>query len=117
MKSINMNDESLPSRVAMAKSIKLVELSEPEDSGRPLLGSQLDLIRGVKVRLSVSVGQCELSVAELLALKDGAVLKLDRLSDAAVDIFLEDKLVGRGDLVVVDDSFGVRITELGSSAL
>jgi flagellar motor switch protein FliN/FliY len=65
----------------------------------------------VKVRLRVSVGQATLSIGELLALKEGGVLKLDAALDLPVEILLDDKVVARGQLVAVDDNFGVRITE------
>jgi flagellar motor switch protein FliN/FliY len=98
----------------MSNSTHVIELSELKahaGQGAPLLASGLSAIHGVKVRLRVSVGQATLSVGELLALKEGGVLKLDAALDVPVEILLEDKVVARGQLVAVDDNFGVRVTE------
>jgi len=100
-----------------ARSIKLQELVPANDAGAaPLFAGRLELIRGVKVRLSVSVGGAEISVAELFALKEGALLPLDKATDEPIEIYLDDRLVGRGELVVVGDHFGVRVTEIGKAA-
>ena len=96
-----------------ARPIKLQELGSAHGAGPALFADKLDLIQGVKLRLMASVGRAELSVAELFALKEGSVLGLDKTTDEPVEIFLDDKLVARGELVVVGDHFGVRLTELG----
>lgn len=111
-----MAEETSSEKAQSAKAIKLMELTRTAEADRPALGAQLDLIRGVKVNLVVSVGRCEVTVAELFALKDGAVLKLDRPTEEPVEIYLDNKLIGRGELVVVDDNFAVRITELGRTS-
>jgi flagellar motor switch protein FliN/FliY len=99
-----------------AKSIELVELSAERSTNKPAFGAQLELIENVKVSLSALVGRCELTVAELFALKEGAVLPLDRDTREPVDIYLDGRLVGRAELVVVGDNFGLRIVELRSSS-
>ncbi|MCH2172734.1 FliM/FliN family flagellar motor switch protein [Myxococcota bacterium] len=96
-------------------SVLQPESATPDSgNGEELFGRNLELIRGVKVRLSVVMGECEMSVGELFDLKDGSVVKLDRDVDAPVDVLLDGKVVGRGTLVAVDDNFGVRITEVES---
>jgi flagellar motor switch protein FliN/FliY len=72
----------------------------------------MQLIQSVKVRLSVSVGACELTVRDLFALKADSLIQLDKRMAEPVDILLDDKIVARGNLVAVDDDFGVRITEI-----
>jgi flagellar motor switch protein FliN len=69
-------------------------------------------LHAVRARLQVCVGEVELSVGELLAAKEHQVLVLDRAIDQPVDMLLEGKVVARGQLVAVDGSFAVRITEL-----
>ena len=95
------------------RSIRLQELEEQTAGGKRVFAANLELIQGVKVGLSVAVGECELTVAELFALKEGSILTLDRASDELVDLYMDSKLIGRGELVVVGESFGVRIVELG----
>lgn len=96
----------------VAQLIELPKLGEAAALGEPISRDPLDLLRNVKVRLAVIVGETRLTVSELAALKDGAVLKLDRLVDQPVDILLENQVVARGHLVAVDDNFGVRISEI-----
>jgi len=99
-----------------ARAVKLQELTRSEAAGKAVFAGQLELIQGVKVQLKASVGQSELTVAELFALKEGSVITLDQPTDAPIDIHLDGKLIGRGEIVVVGDNFGVRITELGGTS-
>jgi flagellar motor switch protein FliN len=92
--------------------LKLSELQPTDTSGKRPLGENLELIRNLKVRLAVSVGQCELTVKELFDLRESMVLTLDKDTREPVEISLDGKVVARGTLVAVDDSFGVRITEI-----
>jgi flagellar motor switch protein FliN len=94
------------------RGIELTELEADADKGRTLLDENHELIRAIKVRVSVSVGKCELTVKDLLALKEDAVLTLDKDTRAPVDILLDGKLIARGHLVAVDDNFGVRVSEI-----
>jgi flagellar motor switch protein FliN/FliY len=94
------------------RKVKLAELDGEATSGKSLFGENLDLIRNVKVRLAVSVGDCELTVKELFALKDGSVLSLDKNTRDLVEVLLDGKVIARGTLVAVDDNFGVRISEI-----
>ena len=101
-----------------AQVIELPEL--PHDnhaaSGPSILSGNLDVIGGVKVALTVRVGGAIVSVDELMNMKDAHVLKLDAALDAPVEVLLEGNVVARGQLVAVDDTFGVRITELPKAA-
>ena len=66
------------------------------------------------LRASVEVvfGKTKMTINELAALEKGSLLPLDELSDDLVEIYVNDKLIGRGEVVAVDDSFGVRIVTL-----
>ena len=109
-----MSEESKgDASVEPMRSIRLQELEEQAAGGKRAFAPNLELIQGVKVGLSVAVGQCEITVSELFALKEGSILKLDRESDELVDIYMDSKLIGRGELVVVGESFGVRVVEIG----
>lgn len=94
------------------QSVTLSEVANSPEQGPALLGPNLQLIQGVKVRLAASLGQSELTVGELFSLKEGSVVKLDRLTADPVDILLDGKVVARGQLVVVDDNFGISITHI-----
>lgn len=97
------------------QKIKLAELDGSAETGGKLLSDNMELIRNVKVRLTVSVGRSELTVKDLFDLKENAVLALDRSVREPVDVLLEGKVVARGTLVAVGENFGVQISEIVAS--
>jgi flagellar motor switch protein FliN/FliY len=94
-----------------AQQVKLQEITDGV-AGRNLYNGNLSLIQNLKVRLEVRAGSCEMSVGELYALKENSILRLDRLTNEPLDIYLDGKPVARGNLVVVDDNFGICITDI-----
>ncbi len=76
------------------------------------LPTNLDIIMDVPVKLSVELGSCHLPMREVLQLTIGSVVQLDKVADAPVDLFINHKLVARGEVVVVEDRFGIKITEI-----
>lgn len=84
----------------------------PAPPGTGLSSSDLDLLADVDLAVTVELGRVRLSVRDLLRLTDGSVVELDRVVGAPVDVLVNGRLVARGDVVVIDDELGVRITEL-----
>ncbi len=74
--------------------------------------SNIDLLLDVSMRVTVELGRTRMKLAQILELQHGSVVELDRLAGDPVDIFVNDRMVARGEVVVVDDKFGVRITEM-----
>ncbi|HVY72323.1 MAG TPA: flagellar motor switch protein FliN [Verrucomicrobiae bacterium] len=72
----------------------------------------LDLLLDVPVKVSVELGACQMSMRDVLQLASGSVVQLDKVADAPVDLYVNQKLVARGEVVVVEDRFGIKITEL-----
>jgi flagellar motor switch protein FliN/FliY len=70
----------------------------------------LRLLSEVQVELAVELGRVKLPLRDLLSLAPGAVLELDRSADAPVDVLVNGCLVARGEVVVIDGEFGVRVT-------
>ena len=70
----------------------------------------LRLLADVQVELAVELGRVKLPLRDLLSLAPGAVLELDRSADAPVDVLVNGCLVARGEVVVIDGAFGVRVT-------
>ena len=66
----------------------------------------------VPVIVTVQLGSCQLSMREVLQLNPGSVVQLDKLADAPVEVMLNDRLVARGEVVVVENKFGIKITEM-----
>jgi flagellar motor switch protein FliN/FliY len=95
----------------ITNEIELEPLPAVELEGKPLAASALPFLGSVKVQLAVRIGAARISVAELLELKQGAVLTLDRLVEQPLDVLVDEHVVARGMLVAVEEHFGVRITE------
>ena len=72
----------------------------------------LELLLHVPLQLSAEFGTRTMTIAEILSLGSGSIVELDRPSTAPVDLLANGRLVARGEVVAVDDRFGVRITEL-----
>lgn len=94
------------------QKIRLAELDGVPEKGRNILSEYLDVIRNVKVHVTVSAGRCEMTVKDLFALRENAVLTLDKATREPVDVLIDGKVVARGSLVAVGDHFGVRISEI-----
>lgn len=89
---------------------------EPQDGGAALKSSTIngELLRGVKVSLEVRLGDAPMTVEEMLALKAGAVVTLDAGLADHVELYLNNTMVARGEIVAVGDKYGVRIVEIAS---
>ena len=76
----------------------------------------LDIVLDVKVRVTVQLGSVLLPMREVLELAPGSVVQLAQQASDPVGLFVNDKLVAYGEVVVVEDNFGIKITELVGSA-
>ena len=76
----------------------------------------LERIYDLTVPVTVEVGRTNLSVQEILQLSAGSVVELDHAADAPVELLVHGKCVAKGEIVVVDDFYGVRITSVGEGA-
>jgi flagellar motor switch protein FliN/FliY len=74
--------------------------------------SNLDLVHDVPLEISAVLGQTELSLREVVAMVPGSVFELDKLSTEPIDLYVNNILIARGEVVVVDDKFAVKISEL-----
>lgn len=92
--------------------IELKELDESSTNSAPMFANNIDLVKNVKVQLTVRLGDAELTVDELFNLKNGSIVEIAKETNQPLDIELEGKLVARGTLVAVDDNFGIKITEI-----
>ncbi len=72
----------------------------------------IDVVLDVKVQLTVQLGSCELPMRDVIELSPGAVVQLRQQSKDPVGLFVNRKLIAYGEVVVVDDNFGIKVTEL-----
>jgi flagellar motor switch protein FliN/FliY len=75
---------------------------------------RLDMLLDVPLDLSVELGRTRMTIQDLLGLAPGSVVELDKVAGEALDILVNDRLVARGEAVVVNDKFGIRITDIVS---
>ena len=78
--------------------------------------ANLDFLLDVPVRLTAELGSCQMTMHELLDLELGSVVQLDKPANANVDVYVNQKLVARGEVVVAEDNFGIRIKEIVAKA-
>jgi flagellar motor switch protein FliN len=76
------------------------------------LPQNLEMFLDVPVGVSVQLGACQLSMREVLQLNTGSVVQLDKLADSPVEVLVNDRLVARGEVVVLENRFGIKIIEI-----
>jgi len=105
-------DEQAASEAADAEPVELEELSEEE---APITGEEkrkLDAILDIPVTISMEVGRSHISIRNLLQLNQGSVVELDRVAGEALDVLVNGTLIAHGEVVVVNDKFGIRLTDV-----
>lgn len=125
-----MTEDDMAAAIAEEKaeaaggSFDLDEISDPireaEDArndfemGRPM-ANDVNAIYGIPVEISAVLGKSTMQVSQLLKLGRGAVVELDRKVGEAIDIYVNNRLVARGEVVVVEDKLGITMTEIVKS--
>jgi flagellar motor switch protein FliN/FliY len=97
------------------QNVELPDLAAREGSGPTLLRSGNELLDSIAVEVSVVVGQAHTTVGHLMGLKESDILRIDRGVDQPIDIVVNGIVVARGQLIVIDDNFGVRVTEVAAA--
>ncbi|WP_127498441.1 flagellar motor switch protein FliN [Actinoplanes solisilvae] len=85
---------------------------EPGGAGTVQLRGGLDMLQDVEMEVSAELGRTRMSVRELLSLTPGAIVELDRAAGSPADLLVNGRLIARGEVVVVDENFGIRVTEI-----
>ena len=91
-----------------------IDFAPLEAMGGPSVssGASLDRLTDVTVEVSVEIGRTRMTLGEALALGPGAVVGLHRMAGEAVDLLINGKVIARGEVVVIDEEFGLRVTEV-----
>jgi flagellar motor switch protein FliN/FliY len=96
-----------------AGGVELPDLEEAGPGPAPRLNDDsLALLAGVEMQVTVELGRTRLTVRDLLSLSPGGVVELDRAAGSPVDLFVNGTPIARGEIVIVEECFGVRITEI-----
>ncbi len=110
MNNINTETEEMP----VGKTAEAIS-ERPAAKSDSVNESNIELLLDVSMRVTVELGRTRMKLAQILELQHGSVVELDRLAGDPVDIFVNDRMVAHGEVVVVDDKFGVRITNMVSA--
>lgn len=89
-----------------------IDLDELRDEGAALNNPSLDVILDIPVKLSMEVGRSDISIRNLLQLNQGSVVELDRVAGEPLDVLVNGTLVAHGEVVVVNDRYGIRLTDV-----
>jgi flagellar motor switch protein FliN/FliY len=100
----NTDSEQLTVRAAQFAPIAPSLLSVP--------AGNLSILMDINLQVAVELGRARMTVKEVLSLGPGSVVELDKLAGEPVDLRVNDQLVARGEVVVIDDKFGIRVTEI-----
>lgn len=102
---------------ANAEAAQPAEFDEMQDESQPGAGDvNLEVILDVPVTLSMEVGRTRVPIRNLLQLNQGSVVELDRAAGEPLDVFVNGTLIAHGEVVVVNERFGIRLTDVVSPA-
>jgi flagellar motor switch protein FliN/FliY len=111
---LGMWDEAMDEQAEAAAKAETVELEELEEDA-PITGEEkrkLDAILDIPVTISMEVGRSHISIRNLLQLNQGSVVELDRVAGESLDVLVNGTLIAHGEVVVVNDKFGIRLTDV-----
>jgi flagellar motor switch protein FliN/FliY len=111
---LGMWDEAMDEQAEAAAKAETVELEELEEDA-PISGEEkrkLDSILDIPVTISMEVGRSHISIRNLLQLNQGSVVELDRVAGESLDVLVNGTLIAHGEVVVVNDKFGIRLTDV-----
>ena len=96
------------------QDVKPVQLDQLGSSAGGALSSDMDLIMDIPVTLSMELGNTEIAIRNLLQLTQGSVVELDRFAGEPLDVLVNGTLIAHGEVVVVNDKYGIRLTDVVS---
>ncbi|GIO18389.1 flagellar motor switch phosphatase FliY [Oceanobacillus oncorhynchi subsp. incaldanensis] len=109
------NDEILGRPSSQEADVQEAAFSEFEQAPLNYQGQRnLDMLMDIPLRVTVELGRTKQSIKEILELGAGSIIELDKLAGEPVDILVNEKLVAEGEVVVIDENFGVRVTDIVS---
>ncbi|WP_428603157.1 flagellar motor switch protein FliN [Sedimenticola sp.] len=112
--ALEEQDEVIPASGGMAAdTAQFQELTSDSGQGGEV---KLDAILDVPVTISMEIGRTQISIRNLLQLNQGSVVELDRLAGEPMDVLVNGTLIAKGEVVVVNEKFGIRLTDIISPA-
>jgi flagellar motor switch protein FliN/FliY len=104
-------------QVSQQEGVRELELPDFEaaQEAAQVNATSIDLLRDVDLAVKIELGRCQMLVEDVLKLENGSVVELDKLAGDPVDVFVNERLVAHGEVLVLNDNFCVRINEIVSS--
>lgn len=110
----NLNDNVTPISADQKQAISQIadQIKTGDDALNKLKVQNLDFILDIPLKVSVELGRAQVVIKDLLQLGQGSVLELDKLAGEPLEVLVNGKLVARGEVVVVNEKFGIRLTDI-----
>jgi len=108
-------DEQAEASAKGSETAEAIELEELTEENAPITGEEkrkLDAILDIPITISMEVGRSHISIRNLLQLNQGSVVELDRVAGESLDVLVNGTLIAHGEVVVVNDKFGIRLTDV-----
>ncbi|MCW9014047.1 MAG: flagellar motor switch protein FliN [Gammaproteobacteria bacterium] len=109
-------EEQADAEAAAGAETARPSFDELQDDAIGSLDVNLDVVLDIPVNISMEIGRTKISIRNLLQLNQGSVVELDRLAGEPMDVLVNGTLIARGEVVVVNEKFGIRLTDIISPA-
>ena len=114
-KGISLKDQAAAEEMErMAAGAAPVKFAEVEDAGVQEKPRNIEFIMDIPLRLSVELGRTKVLVGDLLRMSHGSVIELDKVAGESVEVLVNGKLIANGEVVLVNDRLGIRLTDIVS---
>ena len=98
------------------REVKMEQFDHPAPASSNGVSRSLDFVLDIPLRLTVEVGRARMTIGDLLSLGPGSIVELQKLAGEPLEIFINDKLVARGEAVIVNEKYGIRLTDVISKS-
>jgi flagellar motor switch protein FliN/FliY len=112
LKQANFEDPSTLASPEIPLPTQPFDLPSFQQSIQEVSGSSIELLRDVDLNVKIELGRARMLVEDVLKLGEGSVVELDKLAGDPVDVYVNDRLVARGEVLVLNDNFCVRVNEI-----
>jgi flagellar motor switch protein FliN/FliY len=114
--STNKNSRPDPDEIKELLQDPNPQQKSPRSSSEPKNGRGLNFLYDIPLQISVEVGRSKILLRDLLKMGEGYVIELDKLAGEPLDLYVNSKLIAKGEAVMVGDKFGIRLTDVISTA-
>lgn len=110
---VDDNDNSQQNSLITVRPVKFQQFEDAPPNRA--IKKNLDIIQDISMHVSVELGRTKSSIREVMELEKGSIVELDKIAGEQVEIYVNQKLVAKGEVIVIEDKFGVRVTNTASA--